>query len=75
MYDVRRAMDENGNLIINKKGRAVPESIAEVLKEQVPLIEKEDFATLNPDDPDYRKKYDAKIQYYYALQIKALQLM
>lgn len=46
------------------------DTLEKVLKNRIPIFEKEAFAWLTPGT----KAYNDKIQYYYALQIKALQL-
>ena len=45
------------------------------MKQQIPIVEREAFEKLDPESKDYRAQYDALIQKYYGLQIKALQMM
>ena len=50
-------------------------TLEKALKKQIPIFEKEAFATLDPESSGYKAQYDALIQKYYGLQIKALQMM
>ncbi len=73
-YDLRFARNENGDFTYTKQGKRISESIESVLKTSIPIFEKKSFHGLDLTKEEDRKTYDARIQIFYARQIKALEL-
>lgn len=51
------------------------DTLEHTIKRLAPVYERAEFDKLDPNAPDYQKKYNGLIQKYYALQIKGLQML